>query len=76
METGRSQSTADLNGIFIQAYDQICKRVRRRSSGTVNLPTGHFDLLDSFFDAGRSQVHHGGRALDAVIRPCNSCFRL
>jgi hypothetical protein len=44
---------------------------RRQSVGHIAPPETHFEILSSaFFDSAKPELHNGGRALDAVIRPC------
>jgi hypothetical protein len=48
---------------------------RRKSIGHIPLPETHFEILSSaFFDRVKPDVHDGGRALDAVIRPCKAYY--
>lgn len=44
---------------------------RARSFEMTPTPTTHFDILSSPIDSSKPGLHDGGRALDAVIRPCN-----
>ena len=70
----RSQSVTE----FLDLPEKVRGRPevlsRRRSVDILPTPETHFDIVSAFFDTAKPEVHHGGRALDAVIRPCKFYF--